>query len=51
MIDELSLLTQSQSHKCNYQIYCEDFSLITPLISYNGWLYATNTVKQVEQTT
>ena len=48
MICEISLLTQSELYECNYQINFDDFPLITPLESYYGWLYATNTVKQVE---
>ena len=48
MICEISLLTEPQPYKCNYQINFDDFPLITPLESYYGWLYATNTVKQVE---
>ena len=48
MINEISLLTQSQPYKCNYQINFNDFPLITPLEFYYGWLYVINTVKQVE---
>ena len=50
IICEISLLTESQPYKCNYQINFDDFPLITLLESYKyyGWLYGSNTVKQVE---
>ena len=47
MICEISLLTQSQPYKYNYQINFDHFPSTTPLESYYGWIFATNTVKQV----
>ena len=49
MICEISLITQPEPYECNYQINFDDFPLfiLFPL-NYYGWLYATNTVEQVE---